>query len=405
MPRVIPRAYDFRHTDRRAGDPYNSAVKASSLLMSAGFLVWALVGTRVVANAVAPGAGVAALVDVIAWLAFLAAFLTHVRSENRRSLGIACLALQTAAALRLGHSAGTGGMEVALLVMVAGQLPTQFSASAAFAWVVAQTAAGAVLQIFLSPEDRGLSALGAVLYFGGYTAFQLFALGAASLAESEHTARVQLAEANAELERMHALAIAGARQAERLRIARDLHDSLGHRLTALGLALEAARHLPADGMAPKVAEARGLASELIADLRRAVGEIRDDETPELRSLFDGLARSVDKPRVSTDIESALRITSPDATTALYRIGQEIVTNAARHSDATRVTLTLRSVGDDVEIEGIDDGSRVGPNGVTPGNGLTGIRERARLLGGDATFGPVEGRGFRVLARFPAARLA
>ena len=387
--------------------PTIPVVQATTLLLGSGLLVWALVGVRVMASLATGGGTPNALGDFVAWILFLAAFLVHVRSEARPSLDVACLLLQTLAALKLGHSAGTSGMEVALLVMVAGQLPTRFRPGVALWWVLAQTAAAVMLQVMFPRPNHGLSGLGVLLYFGAYLTFQLFALGASELAESESAARMKLAEAQKEVERMHEVAVDAARQAERLRIARDLHDSLGHRLTALGLALEAARHLRGEEAASRVSEAREISTALLLDLRRSVGEIRDDETPELRSLFEGLARSVDTPRVSAEIDPSVRITSPDAATALHRIGQEIVTNAARHSCARSLRLTVRTVGDDVLMEGVDDGGSASMEGiaVAPGNGLTGIRERARLLGGDATFERVQGEGFRVTARFPATRLS
>ena len=109
------------------------------------------------------------------------------------------------------------------------------------------------------------------------------------------------------------------------------------------------------------------------------------------------------PRVVVDVADSLRITSPEATTSLFRMSQEIVTNAARHAGATELRLTLRAVGDDVLLEGIDNGASCEPS--SPGNGLTGIRERARLLGGDAEWSAPANGGFRVMARVPLARLA
>jgi len=372
------------------------------MLMLAGLLVWSIAGLRVVAAVWQGGATASTLIDLTAWLVFLAAFLSHVWRESRSIMGarIAALAVQSACAIVLANSAGGTGMEIALLVMVAGQLPGCISLGASVAWILVQTAAIFVAQV-AGGDTPSLS--GGVLFFGSYIAFQLFALGAASLAESERGAREALAAANQGLERMHGLAVETARHAERLRIARDLHDSLGHRLTALGLTLEAARHVSAEEVQAKVAEARGLASALIDDLRSSVRDIRDNEAPELRSLLEGLGRSVTSPRIVVEVADSLRITSPEATTSLFRMSQEIVTNAARHGGATELRLTLRAVGEEAHLEGLDNGAAVEDNG--PGNGLTGIRERARLLGGDAEWSAGAAGGFHVRARVPLARLA
>ena len=378
-------------------------MSSNAVLMLAGLLVWSIAGIRALSALVQRGASLRTLIDLAAWLLFLVGFLVHVCLESRRPiprLRWAPLALQGVCAVVLAYSAGGTGMEIALLVMVAGQLPGCVSMTTALWWVVIQTSAILAAQIV---GGGAPSWTGGIMFFGSYAAFQLFAIGAASIAESEREAREALAMANAELERMQGVAVESARHAERLRIARDLHDSLGHRLTALGLTLEAARHVPTELVPLKVTEARAMASALIDDLRRSVGDIRDNEATELRSLLEGLGRSVPRPRLIIDMDDSLRITSPEATTALFRISQEIVTNAARHADATTLSISLRAEGDEVRLEGVDNGS---PADVQePGNGLTGIRERAELLGGRADFTPAPGGGFRVRVHLPLARLA
>lgn len=377
-------------------------MRGSAILMLAGTLVWAIAGIRVLTALSRGGAHAAEITDLAAWLMFMAAFLFHVWRESRGLKGarIAALLTQSICGIVLANSAGGTGMEIALLVMVAGQLPGCIPMRGALIWVFLQSAA--VFAAQMAGADS-ISWTGVILFFGSYLSFQLFALGAASLAESERAAREALAAANEELHRMQGLAVETARHAERLRIARDLHDSLGHRLTALGLTLEAARHVPPPDVQSKVAEARGLASALIDDLRSSVGDIRDNEAPELRSLLEGLGRSVTSPRVVVEVADSLRITSPEATTSLFRMSQEIVTNAARHAGATELRLSLRANGDEVLLEGVDNGVAVEPG--SPGNGLTGIRERARLLGGDAEWSAAASGGFRVTARLPLARLA
>ena len=373
-------------------------MQATVVLILAGALVWAIAGLRVIASLLNTGGNAVTLLNLGAWLGFGLAFFIHVQADRGRR-GVAALAVQTLCGLVLAVTAGAGGMEIALLVMVAGQLPTQMSGRASLFWIAAQTGALAILL----DKGRGLTGVSLVIFLVTYLAFELFAMGTAQLAESERTTREALAAANVRLEAMQAAAVDTARHAERLRIARDLHDSLGHRLTALGLTLEAARHLPAEAVSAKIVEARGLASGLLDDLRDAVGEIRDDETRELRSLLEDLARSIESPRVSVQVDDGVRITGPEATTALYRIAQEIVTNAARHSKATRLDLSLRSAGEDALLEGVDDGAG-STDEVIMGNGLAGIRERARLLGGDARWSRDSGGGFRVVATIPRSRL-
>ena len=383
------------------GRTYTMKMSSHRVLMLSGLLVWAIAGIRVVGSLLRSGATLKTSTDLIAWLVFLAAFLIHIffDSKPEKSVAVLALVVQSICAVVLTNSAGGTGMEIALLVMVAGQLPGCLTLGSAIAWVLTQTAIvlGAQLRV-----GSSFSLAGGSMFFGSYVAFQLFALGAASLAESERVAREALALANAQLERMQSVAVESARKAERLRIARDLHDSLGHRLTALGLTLEAARHLPATEVGAKITEARGLASALMDDLRGSVTDIRDDEAPELRSLLEGLGRSVRMPQVTVEVADSLRITNPQAITALFRISQEIVTNAARHGQATELRLTLRAALNHAELLGVDNG--VAGHDYEIGNGLSGIRERAQLLGGDAEFSWTKERGFRVLIQVPLARL-
>ena len=221
-------------------------------------MVWAIAGTRVILSLVGRGPAPETLIDLFAWLVFISAFIIHAWPTSQRGdrWRAAPLVIQALCAIRLACSAGGEGMEIALLVMVAGQLPGCVSANTALLWIFLQTTAVLAAHVLSGPTP---SLTWSVMFFGSYLSFQLFALGAASLAESEREAREALAAAKLELERMHGLAIETARHAERLRIARDLHDSLGHRLTALGLTLEAARHVPPADVWTKVAEARGLA--------------------------------------------------------------------------------------------------------------------------------------------------
>ena len=373
-------------------------MQATIVLILAGVLVWTIAGLRVIASLLNSGANLITLLNLAAWIGFGLAFFIHVQADRGRR-GVAALAAQTLCGLVLAVTAGAGGMEMALLVMVAGQLPTQMSGRASLFWIAAQTGALAILL----NKGRGLTGMSLVIFLVTYLAFELFAMGTAQLAESERTTREALTAANARLEAMQGAAVDTARHAERLRIARDLHDSLGHRLTALGLTLEAARHVPGEAVSAKIVEARGLASALLDDLRDAVGEIRDDESRELRSLLEDLARSLESPRVTVQVDDAIRITGPEATTALFRIAQEIVTNAARHAKAERLALSLRSDGDHVRLEGVDDGASASAD-IVAGNGLCGIRERARLLGGDARWSREAAGGFRVVVTIPRAHL-
>jgi signal transduction histidine kinase len=224
-------------------------------------------------------------------------------------------------------------------------------------------------------------------------------LQVASVAGVVATARAQrnaerLAVAHTELRAAHALLAESSRADERLRIARELHDALGHQLTVLALELETASH-KADP-AEHVVRAKRVARELLADVRATVGELRH-RAPDLRATLDRIVADLPAPQVQVHVDAGVQ-TDEARTAVLIRCVQEVVTNAIRHARADFVWIEIR-IGDEggIVFDARDDGR--GADRVVMGHGLTGIDERVRELGGQARF---EGRpGFRVVAEVPA----
>ena len=171
--------------------------------------------------------------------------------------------------------------------------------------------------------------------------------------------------------------------AERSRMARDMHDVLAHSLSALALQLEGTRLLARDrGADPEVVagleRAHRLAAGGLAEARQAIAALRGDDLPSLRDLADAFG-----PNASLTVIGTPRETSSEARLALYRTTQEALTNVRRHSAGDRV---------EIRVEYADDGTRLlvqdhGPGAPVMvgagGYGLTGMRERAELLGGPA----------------------
>ncbi|WP_309133364.1 histidine kinase [Cellulomonas sp.] len=265
------------------------------------------------------------------------------------------------------------------------------------------TAVGAAL------DGRGT--IGVPFTVAIYASFQAFAAIVVRTAMREAQAREEADAAHAALAAVHAdlaaahadlrattvLLGASSRDAERLRIARDLHDVIGHQLTALALELEIASHRVEGEAAEHVARARAVAKDLLRDVRAVVGELRGgagDLEPTLREVLDlpGLT-------VALSVDPALRLDDARLV-AVVRCVQEAATNALRHAPgATRLAVRVRREGDDVEVDVHDDG----PGAVAwePGHGLRGMQERVAALGGTLAVDPGPGRGFRVTARVPA----
>ena len=245
--------------------------------------------------------------------------------------------------------------------------------------------------------QQGLGAADVSVGVAIYGSLQAFAALMVWSAQREARARERLAEANAELQAATALLAESTRAAERLRIARELHDLVGHQLTALALQLEVASHRdPADAR-EHVERAQRTAKDLLSDVRGAVGELRSHEPP-LRSALEALTANLPGPRVHLDVDDQVELDS-ERTTALVRCVQEIVTNAMRHAGADNLWIRI-APGDDGEtlLQARDDGS--GAPSLELGNGLTGLRERVEQLGGDVSF--EHGHGFRVRAEVPAS---
>jgi signal transduction histidine kinase len=203
--------------------------------------------------------------------------------------------------------------------------------------------------------------------------------------------------------------------AERSRVAREMHDVLAHSLSALALQLEGARLLARDRDADAevvtaVERAHHLAVGGLAEARQAIGALRGDELPgpeRLAALADAFCEHSDA-RAELAVTGEPRELSSEARLAIYRTAQEALTNVRRHSAADRVEIALCYADDGTTLVVRDHGPGApvvlgGGNGgdsAGGGYGLTGMRERAELLGGRLSAEPTAD-GFRVELWLPA----
>jgi signal transduction histidine kinase len=182
-------------------------------------------------------------------------------------------------------------------------------------------------------------------------------------------------------------------------MARDLHDGLGHHLTALSLNLEAASHLSQGEAREHVERARSVARGLLSDVRASVSGIRESEADPMQAIRE-LVEPIEVPRVHVSGPESLAESDPAQGEALLRLVQEIVTNALRHAQARNLWITVRPSDQGTDVEGRDDGH--GTDAWQEGNGLRGMRERLATLGGSLDVSSRVGAGFLVHARIPAA---
>ena len=240
----------------------------------------------------------------------------------------------------------------------------------------------------------------APVYLVTSASFQLFAMTASWYAVTAQRSRDALAEVNGELLSTRSLLAASVRDSERLRIARELHDVAGHSLTALKLNLAALQRQPAFREEAGLALCTRLADELLADLRAVVQQMRLHDGLELRKMIESLAAPFPRPRLHLDMPQDLRVERFEQAEAVLRTVQEALTNAARHSGAENLWLSLRREGDALRVDARDDGR--GHGELRFGNGLTGMRERLRAVGGDVEASTGSDGGVRLSAWLPLA---
>ncbi|GHO45766.1 hypothetical protein KSX_39290 [Ktedonospora formicarum] len=196
---------------------------------------------------------------------------------------------------------------------------------------------------------------------------------------------------------------------ERNRIAREIHDTLGHSLTLLAIQLETAIQLEARGdhrLHEELLQARQVVKSCLMEVRHSVEALRPDETSagslqeRLRRLVADFETICPETRITLDLEEAIHPLSPELCHTLYRSAQEALTNIRKYAHATKVLLRLSTSGgpvEQVELAVLDNGQGGSPEHEysASGFGLLGMRERVALLDGTLRAGPQPRGGWRV----------
>ena len=246
--------------------------------------------------------------------------------------------------------------------------------AAALAWVYAGTMG---------------SAIGLIAFVCSLTGLMLFAFSAARIVTAETRARAMLAASQS-------LLATGERLGERVRIARDLHDSIGHHLTTLSLHLDLARRQQPDDARRTIDTAHAVCRILLAEVRDVLRDVRRTDAEELSTALHQMAARVPGLDVSVNVDADLNGIDSERAHALLRCAQETITNALRHAGARRLMLTLQRTEAHVELIAEDDGRGLG--GRRSGGGLDGAEDRLRRLGGGLTVDTLNGvQGTRIVA--------
>ena len=377
------------------------------LLRHAGLFTWAMVGVPLVYSQYVPADGgddLGAGATRTAWL--FACYLGFGASYWWLSRGLgqgsarwpdrALLLLLTVLALAVSYFNGSGLGSI-LLMVAAGVIPWLLPAGSGVVLLLLSQLA--VLPIYYGVFRMPLfeALMQSLLYAG----FSLFIYVTSLVARQQAQARDEQRRLNAELRATRALLAESARVNERTRISRELHDLLGHHLTALSLNLEVASHLTEGRAQEHVRQAHTLARLLLTDVREAVSQLRDASGGiDLAAALRPLADHVPALDIELDVQSPLAVDDPERAHVMLRCTQEIITNAVRHAQARRLRIRVWRQADALMLEASDDGQ--GAEALVPGNGLRGMRERIVQCGGSLDIQTRPGSGFRLQLSLPLA---
>lgn len=328
------------------------------------------------------------LFGVVYWV------LTHRLGSARVSpLKTSLLAVMVAAAVAVGWFSQTG-LSALLLVVVAVLLPWMLPLRVAMVWVILQN----YLLVPGFASIPGWTLTEALLQASMYLGLSVMTFFTSVVAKQQAEARDEQRRLNSELRATRALLAESSRISERLRIARELHDLVGHHLTALSLNLEVASHLVHQPAQEHVRKAQSVAKLLLTDVREVVSQMREDDVIDLTQALQTLIEGVPQLDIKLELPPRFSVDDPRRAQVLLRCAQEIVTNTVRHSGADTLWLRFELADGEAVISARDDGR--GADGLKPGNGLSGMRERLAQFGGRLDITTARDQGFALNARLP-----
>jgi len=212
--------------------------------------------------------------------------------------------------------------------------------------------------------------------------FNLFAL---IMMESRRDAEFQKERAemaNRELIAMQSLVQEASKQDERVRIARDIHDVVGHHLTALTVQLQVLARKTPDALKPEVERSRAISKLLLADVRAAVSEMRTHEQLDLRLALKALVANLPDIDVTLAFPDKVAVLNLEQAMAILRGVQESVTNSLRHGKATKISIEVQQTAKELQVQITDNGKSIKP--IQFGHGLKGMEERFKAIRGGFT---------------------
>ena len=235
-----------------------------------------------------------------------------------------------------------------------------------------------------------------VLFFA-FAGLLAFSFIISLIAYRQQNAKEELRLLNTELRATQVLLADSSRINERLRISRELHDLIGHHLTALTLNLEAASHITEGKPKQYVKKSQSIARLLLGDVREVVSKFRQTGTLDLGQAVRELLAGIPSPKIHQQIPDVFLLEDPKLAQTILRCAQELITNTMKHAQAKQMWLRLDRTEKAIILIVRDDG--IGLKNVHEGNGLTGIRERVKQCSGEVEF--ESSNGLTVRLSFPA----
>lgn len=374
------------------------------LLRYAGLFTWALVGVPLAYTSFLlegrPDLSQPPGMSWQGWLAYglfgvLYWWLTRAMDGRRiRSADYVLLVLLTGSAIAVSYYS-LSGLGSILLMVVACVLPWLLPLSLGIAALLLSQFAIAPVYVMGQDFDLAAALMQSVLYAG----FCGFIFVTSLVARQQAQARDDQRRLNSELRATRALLAESARVNERTRISRELHDLLGHHLTALSLNLEVASHLSEGKAQEHVRQAHTLARLLLTDVREAVSQLREGGAIDVGAALRPLAENVPALDIEMQIDEPLTMDDPERAHVLLRCTQEIITNTVRHANAGKLWIGIHREQGRISIEARDDGD--GVETILPGNGLRGMRERLQQYQGTLQVESRPGQGFKLRLSLPA----
>lgn len=363
------------------------------LLRYSGLFTWAVVVLPILYSGMRAWQG---------WLAYMAFGFTYawlargLGVRRRHPVDYLFLVMMTLCAIGVSYHTETGLGSI-LLMVAACLLPWMLSLSMSIVWLILSQMV--MLPVFV--HLMGFPLFEGVMQSLLYVGFAGFVYVTSLIGRQQAMAREEQRRLNSELRATRALLAESVRVNERTRISRELHDLLGHHLTALSLNLEVANHLAEGKVQEHVSQAHTLAKLLLSDVREAVSRIRDSDDIDMAATLLPLADNVPGLHIDMRMPQPFLLDDPERAHVLLRCTQEIVTNVVRHAQATTLVLEYQWRDDGVQLQARDDGR--GAETPVAGNGLRGMRERLAAYGGSAEIDTRPGQGFSLTLYLPVVR--